>query len=302
MSEPRTTQPPMTISSSVVRRGTGPRTRQGKDRSKRNALKHGIFSDVVVLATESRAKYDSLRDRVYDNFEPVGALEEALVEKLTVLLWRFRRLYGAEAAEIRARSEFIEWDERQIQTAEAGGILQLEDTAGLLRKIANAEVLQTCLDLLDELEGNISRNGLDLEQDRPILTRLCGDIESKRGENHLFKKYLDWHGLANVVDHVREEMGLPSPEECQQGFLEELDAEMTRLQRYEQEQASIASSRMKIEAQRQNVPDTLKLDRLLKYETGLERAFDRTLIQLERAQRMRLGQPVAPRINVNVSS
>jgi hypothetical protein len=84
--------------------------------------------------------------------------------------------------------------------------------------------------------------------------------------------------------------------------LEEVDAEMTRLQRYEQEQASIASSRMKIEAQRQNVPDAPRLERLLKYETGLERAFDRTLNQLERAQRMRLGQPVRSPINVNVSS
>jgi pyruvate kinase len=35
---------------------------------------------------------------------------------------------------------------------------------------------------------------------------------------------------------------------------------------------------------------------------GEKLGVDRTLSQLERAQRMRLGQPVAPRIDVNVSS
>jgi len=44
------------------------------------------------------------------------------------------------------------------------------------------------------------------------------------------------------------------------------------------------------------------LDLLLRYETNLERAFDRTLNQLERLQRMRKGQPVPPTLNVNVSA
>jgi len=35
-------------------RPRGPRTAQGKYRSKHNALKHGIFSEVVVLKAESR--------------------------------------------------------------------------------------------------------------------------------------------------------------------------------------------------------------------------------------------------------
>ena len=48
---------------------------------------------------------------------------------------------------------------------------------------------------------------------------------------------------------------------------------------------------------RQNVPDLLQ-----RYEGGLERAFDRTLAQLERLQRLRLGQPVPPLINVRLSA
>jgi hypothetical protein len=44
------------------------------------------------------------------------------------------------------------------------------------------------------------------------------------------------------------------------------------------------------------------LDLLLRYETNLERNFDRTLIQLERLQRIRKGPLVAPTLNVNVST
>lgn len=43
-------------------------------------------------------------------------------------------------------------------------------------------------------------------------------------------------------------------------------------------------------------------DRLLRYETHLSREFDRTLAQLERLQRIRLGQPVPPPINLNVTT
>ena len=44
-----------------------------------------------------------------------------------------------------------------------------------------------------------------------------------------------------------------------------------------------------------------KLDVLLRYETTLDRSIDRILGQLERYQRMRLGQQVPPQIKVNLS-
>jgi len=39
---------------------------------------------------------------------------------------------------------------------------------------------------------------------------------------------------------------------------------------------------------------------MLRFEATLERQFDRTLSQLERLQRMRLGQPALPRIEVEL--
>src|SRR5690349_19931749 len=82
---------------------TGPRTLSGKERSKNNALKHGIFAKTVVLRTESRAEFDNLLNGFQEDFHPVGAFEEALVEKLSVLFWRYRRLMAAEVSAIEER-------------------------------------------------------------------------------------------------------------------------------------------------------------------------------------------------------
>jgi hypothetical protein len=43
------------------------------------------------------------------------------------------------------------------------------------------------------------------------------------------------------------------------------------------------------------------LDRFPRYEATIERSFDRTLTQLERIQRMRRGEPVAPPIKLDIS-
>jgi hypothetical protein len=43
-------------------------------------------------------------------------------------------------------------------------------------------------------------------------------------------------------------------------------------------------------------------DEFIRYEVNLERAIDRTLAQLERLQRMRLGQPVLPPVKVELST
>jgi hypothetical protein len=45
-----------------------------------------------------------------------------------------------------------------------------------------------------------------------------------------------------------------------------------------------------------------QLDLALRYDATLNRNIDRTLAQFERHQRMRLGQPVPPPINLNITA
>ena len=75
----------------------GPRTPNGNERSKYNALKHGIFSKVVVLKGEPRGTFDKLLSGLFSDLQPVGELERILVEKIAILVWRYRRLIVTEA-------------------------------------------------------------------------------------------------------------------------------------------------------------------------------------------------------------
>lgn len=70
----------------------GPKSQQGKEKSKFNALKHGLYSNVILRSGESQSEFDSLLSGLRMEFEPEGTLEELLVEKLASLFWRYRRL------------------------------------------------------------------------------------------------------------------------------------------------------------------------------------------------------------------
>ncbi len=95
-----------------ARRATGPRSPEGKQRSKHNALKHGLFSKIVVLEGESRPEFDALLNGLRNDRQPVGELEEVLVEKLATLFWRQRRLIIADGqANIANRTDLLGWNE-----------------------------------------------------------------------------------------------------------------------------------------------------------------------------------------------
>jgi hypothetical protein len=64
-----------------------------------------------LLEGESEKDLTSLVSGLRADLQPVGALEETLVEKLATLFWRYRRLIRAEAGEIEKNTKFIDWDE-----------------------------------------------------------------------------------------------------------------------------------------------------------------------------------------------
>ena len=123
-------------SQSLPARGaTGPRTPEGKQRSRHNALKHGIFSASALLKGESRAEYNSLLEGLVEALAPEGKLEEVLVEKLATTLWRLRRMIRAEVAEIRRGVDFMQWEQQAREQKEAQEIDRssiLNDRGGLI--------------------------------------------------------------------------------------------------------------------------------------------------------------------------
>ena len=281
---------------------TGPRTQRGKQKSKSNALRHGIFSKVVLLKDEPRAEFDSLLRGLRNDFRPEGTLEGVLVENLATSLWRKRRLLIAEGAEIRKGTEFLIFGYAKHQDGDATLVFERE-SLGLLSGAENPEVLKKCLELLEILKESIEKDGFNEQNDKPILTRLYGDsaLVNKVTITPAILYSCCTKKAPSNESGSQDDESLP-PAASRSMFLKLLHEEIDRLKRFGEQQALIDSNRIEIESLRANVPDAPQLDRLLRYEAILQRDFDRTLSQLERAQRIRQGQPVSPTLNVQVSS
>lgn len=291
---------------SPIRKGTGPRTQQGKDRSKSNAITHGIFSKAVILKGESQTDFDALLSALYQDRVAEGALEEILVNKLAVLYWRLRRVWTAESAEIRTGADFIQWDADERHRQDAARLPELSCNGGLIRWIANPEAMQGCLALLEQLKENLGGQGFIPEFDKTILTKLYGSRdewdEERNWQKTLFDSYLDWLRTSECSEEERKENGYAAPQKCKENFLEDLNQEIRRLVRYRKEHAKIGASKLELESLRLTVPEGPQAERLLRYEAALSREIDRTLNQLERTPRMRLGHPVPPPINLNITA
>jgi hypothetical protein len=75
----------------------GPRTSKGKAASSKNALKHGLSSQEILLPDEDADEFNTRREHLIQSLEPVGPLECRLVDRIVGLLWRLERAGRIEA-------------------------------------------------------------------------------------------------------------------------------------------------------------------------------------------------------------
>src|SRR4051795_3317467 len=74
-----------------ARRSTGPTTEEGKLRSRRNAVRHGLIAETVIGALEDAEDYKALEAVLIADYDAQSAVERELVLRLASLLWRIRR-------------------------------------------------------------------------------------------------------------------------------------------------------------------------------------------------------------------
>ena len=270
----------------ISKKSGGPSTKQGKKKSRRNAVKHGIFAKVVLLNNEPTAQFDNLLRGIRNDLQPEGTLEEVLVEKLASLMWRYRRMLVAERAEIgieqRHNSHAAIREAQQWKDALALEESDEVSTRGLLQNWVNPVSLQRSVDLLKSVKSFLLLRGFNSECDFQLLARVFGRMDSIP-ECLLYGQY-----------------ELESPE-AKEKYLAHLQSYIDSIENSERISNEISAPRERMERKSACVPESARLDRILRYSASLERDFDRTLNQLERLQRMRKGQPAAPTLNVNIS-
>src|SRR5438874_274357 len=81
-----------------AQRSTGPRTAAGKDRSRFNALKHGLTARTPVLPGEDPEAFQSRIEAFVTFLGPENELEQYLAESAAQSSWQLDRARRAEAA------------------------------------------------------------------------------------------------------------------------------------------------------------------------------------------------------------
>ena len=79
-----------------ARLSTGPRTPEGKRRSRLNASRHGLTGQILFFTPEDQAAFDRHCAAIVDSFKPSGALETELAHSIAEDRWRLRRIRAIE--------------------------------------------------------------------------------------------------------------------------------------------------------------------------------------------------------------
>lgn len=76
----------------------GPKTVEGKERSKYNALIHGAHSREILLPNEDEAQYKALSATIHAHYNPQDPVEEEMAEQIFTALWKRRRYQAMQQA------------------------------------------------------------------------------------------------------------------------------------------------------------------------------------------------------------
>src|SRR6516225_9772940 len=104
-----------------AQRSTGPKSPEGKERARLNALKHGLRAEEFALPGEDQEDLKRLTDEWVEYYEPRSPGERALVDRCVYATVQARRCarYHAEAVTEQVRSAHGDWDRRQEDTLAA---------------------------------------------------------------------------------------------------------------------------------------------------------------------------------------
>jgi hypothetical protein len=77
-------------------RSRGPVTPEGKAISSRNALRHGLLAQTVLLSNEEAETFEALFYLLVERFSPLDDIEMSAIEEMAAAHWRMRRVMSIE--------------------------------------------------------------------------------------------------------------------------------------------------------------------------------------------------------------
>lgn len=238
-----------------------------------NALKHGILSRYTVLSHENHADYESLVNSLMDEHLPAGATEQHLIEEMASVIWRKRRVLQAEGATINQDLKSVASNTKAVVQAAAPfqrGIYSQTIDLGDVMDLSQDDVTEHQRVASEDLESLQKASRLLRQAEKGAYKKSIAALQSDSQEM--------WREAVAAEQYIGNAQGLKS-------FLDEvlypLIAQMDKEARYHED--------IKNQALGQGLV-AYKLQQLSRYETHLDRKFERTLGMLIKLQEMRIAR------------
>ena len=235
-----------------------------------NALKHGILSRLAVLAHEDHSEFADLLAALLDEHRPGGMTERHLIEELATIIWRKRRVLLAEGAKIN----------EGLKSAANSSKTVMASAAPFQRGMASETT--DVRDLLDLTPEDIAESqksaALDLAatQKAAAILRKGGPNAYTKARRALIQESRDWWN-----EHVAEEVHPATAEGLAEFIRDSLEPICYRMAREAQFTPAIKAQTLGEGLQAH------RLEKLNRYETHLDRKFERTLAMLLKLKQLR---------------
>ena len=274
----------------------------------RNAIKHGFLAREVVITAgdgeESLKEFHDLIEKLCEQYEPIGVVEESLVQTIATALWRKARVLRAENGEIRKRLDAVAVD-RVLRNSDKGNLDLARSEMGLPLfnarnpgddNVSTRERLSAVQAAQSDLRGHHSS--------LTYLTRLVTIAKSEIASDgylsesirkEIFSAFSFWDCLfaltclradrpeASGEDKPSEKVVDERTDERRADLVALIDSRLERISTfkgYAKEREILA---LDAEARSFSLPPADETDKLLRYEAHIDRQLYRAMDQLERS-------------------
>jgi hypothetical protein len=169
-------------------------------------LRHGLYTDRALILGESQEHWGELRSGLHESLRPVGAYEEALVDKVAFCLWRNARVARAEwgAAEeellpgnLAKRAGWVD--------ADGAAAVDWEHRAYMTDDLAERERSAAIVAEINEVPEEFDPESYLPAHAPTLWMALCAEAGSDKPaaiERYVEREFVDWGGL---LDQWRED-------------------------------------------------------------------------------------------------
>ena len=218
-------------------KSTGPKTAAGKEISRRNALKHGLTGQGIVLAEVNEAEVDRRKTVLLQEMAPTSMMGAILVGEMATLSVRMERGAKQELAAVASnvRNAPGDFDKARCQRAEDLMIGLGENPRGNLRLLFEMpEGVELMIQTWNDLRSDLNREGKPLWTSAHLVqaASLLGIREEDARTSPIGQLSRGvWGDFAIEIDDESEDADLEvSHAQARAKLLETIDAEVAALE------------------------------------------------------------------------